>query len=40
MGNSGKQENQLMENFLVEMGEVQMYQMNRSHNDDIMNVNG
>ena len=31
---------QLMGNFSGGMGEVQMYQMNRWHNDDITNVNG
>ena len=40
MGNSQKQENQLMGIFLVGMGEVQMYQMNQSYNNEVMIGNG
>ena len=33
-------EKQQMGNFSVRMGEVQTFQMNQSHSDDVMNVNG
>ena len=29
-----------MGNFSMGMSEIQMFQMNQSHNDDVMNVNG
>ena len=40
MGNQQKQEKQLTGIFSAGMGEVQMYRMSQSHNDDVTNVNG
>ena len=40
MGISQTWEKQHMGNFLMETGEVQTFQMNQLHNNDVMNVNG